>query len=214
MLLHKVLEIRNLSSSTYGLRLERKNFIFQPGQCVNLGTRGSGVNREYSTYSGTQDPYLEFLIKEVKAGALSPKLRLVRPGDEVELHGPYGSFTIDPEKANHDRFVFIGTGTGIAPFHSFVKSFPGLKYKLIHGIRNLSEQYDYDDFDPSNIACCVSRNSGGDFNGRVTGYLQQNSVDPENIFYLCGNQKMIQEVYDLLRNKGISGDQIFTEAFF
>ncbi len=211
---HKAVEIRNLSPSTYVLRLERNDFPFQPGQCVNLGIKGSGVNREYSTYSGMDDPYLEFLIKEVKGGTVSPALRKVEPGEEVELHGPYGSFVIQPEKINTASFVFIGTGTGIAPFHSFVRSYPDLDYQIIVGIRDATEQHDHQNYDSSRLTRCVSREKGNGFHGRVTDYLKQTEIALDKIYYLCGNQGMIHDAYDILRNAGVSGDQIFTEAFF
>ncbi len=209
-----MVQIRNLSPSAYVIRLERNGFQFKPGQCVNLGLKGSGVNREYSTYSGSQDGYLEFLIKEVPGGTVSPALRRVAVDAEVEVFGPYGSFVLDPEKAASHRFVFIGTGTGIAPFHSFVRSYPGLDYTIINGIRTLSERYDYADYDSARITCCVSRENGGGFDGRVTEYLKAGELCTASIYYLCGNQSMIHDVYDLLRARGVSGNQIFTEAFF
>ena len=52
------------------------------------------------------------------------------------------------------------------------------------------------------------------FNGRVTDYLKQTEIAQDKVYYLCGNQGMIYDVYDILRNAGVSGDQIFTEAFF
>jgi ferredoxin/flavodoxin---NADP+ reductase len=213
-LLHKVLEVRNLSASTYVLRLERNGFSFKPGQCVNLGLKGSGVNREYSTYSGIDEPHLEFLIKEVKGGTVSPALRKVEPGTDVELHGPYGSFVLKPEQIETSPFVFIGTGTGIAPFHSFTRSYPNLDYQIINGIRDASEQFDIQDYDASRLTCCVSREKWDGFNGRVTDYLKQVEISLDKVYYLCGNQGMIYDVYDFLRNAGVSGDQIFTEAFF
>lgn len=213
-MLHKLEEIRNLSPSTYVLRLERNGFSFKPGQCVNLGLKGSGVNREYSTYSGIDEPYLEFLIKEVTGGTVSPALRGIEPGSEVELHGPYGSFVIEPEKVKTSRFVFIGTGTGIAPFHSFVRSYPNLDYQIINGIRHPSEQHDFQDYDSSRLICCVSREEWDGFHGRVTDYLKQMEISLDRVYYLCGNQGMIHDAYDILRNAGVSGDQIFTEAFF
>lgn len=211
---HKTVEIRDLSPSTYVIRLEKNGFSFQPGQCVNLGIKGSGVNREYSTYSGIDEPYLEFLIKEVQGGTVSPALRKVKPGEEVELHGPYGSFVIEPKKIQTASFVFIGTGTGIAPFHSFVRSYPKLDYQIINGIRDTSEQLDYQDYESSRLTCCVSREKEEGFQGRVTDYLKQIEISLEKIYYLCGNQGMIHDAYDILRNAGVSGDQIFTEAFF
>ena len=212
---YKVLNIRDLSPSTYILRLERKKLDFKPGQCFNLGLKGSGINREYSIYSGVDDSYLEFLIKEVKRGSVSPALRKVKPGDEVVLHGPYGAFTISSDKAKKTLFTFIATGTGIAPFHSFVRTYPDLDYRIINGIRTAKERYDYNDYDSKRLTTCVTRDDcWSGFKGRVTDYLQQNYIDPTQIYFLCGNQGMIQKGYDLLRIKGVSGDHIFTEAFF
>ena len=213
-MLHKVLNIRNISPSTYAIRLERKNITFKAGQCFNLGVKGSGINREYSIYSGENDPFLEFLIKEVKGGAVSPSLRKVQEGEEVELHGPHGAFSLDPGLIRTASFLFVGTGTGIAPFHSFIQSFPELEYQLVAGVRNIAEQFDLADYNSSRLTWCVSREPGNGFNGRVTTYLEEAQFDPKSICYLCGNQRMIHDVYDLLRKKGISGDKIFTEAFF
>jgi len=212
---YKVLNIRDLSPSTYILRLERKKLNFKPGQCFNLGLKGSGINREYSIYSGVDDSYLEFLIKEVKRGSVSPALRKVKPGDEVTLHGPYGAFTISSDKAKKTLFTFIATGTGIAPFHSFVRTYPDLDYRIINGVRTAEERYEYNDYDRKRLTTCVTRDDcWSGFKGRVTDYLQQHYIDPTQIYFLCGNQGMIQKGYDLLRVKGVSGDQIFTEAFF
>ena len=212
---YKVLNIRDLSPSTYILRLERKKLDFKPGQCFNLGLKGSGINREYSIYSGVEDSYLEFLIKEVKRGSVSPALRKAKPGDEVALHGPYGAFIISSDRAKKTLFTFIATGTGIAPFHSFVRTYPDLDYRIINGIRTAKERYDYNDYDRKRLTTCVTRDDcWSGFKGRVTDYLQQNYIDPTQIYFLCGNQGMIQKGYDLLRIKGVSGDHIFTEAFF
>ena len=213
-MLHKILAIRNLSTSAYALRLERNGLLFKAGQCFNLGLKNSGVNREYSIYSGENDSYLEFLIKEVKGGAVSPFIRQALEGEEVNLYGPYGSFIIDPKTVNSAQFIFICSGTGIAPFHSFIKSHPNLKYHLINGIRFLSERYDYDKLDLTKITTCVSREKWDGFNGRITSYFHEIAINTENIFYLCGNQKMIEEVYNLLQKNKVSGNKILTEAFF
>jgi len=214
-MLCKVLKIRKLSPSAYVLRLDRKELVYKPGQCFNLGLKGSGVNREYSIYSGADAPYLEFLIKEVQGGTVSPALKKVKPGEEVALHGPYGAFIIDSDRTKNTLFTFIATGTGIAPFHSFVKTYPDLDYRIINGIRTAEERYDYNDYDRKRLTTCVTRDDcWSGFKGRVTDYLQQNYIDPTQIYFLCGNQGMIQKGYDLLRIKGVSGDHIFTEAFF
>lgn len=209
----KVLEIRNLTNSTYVLKTVRNNFKFIPGQCVNIGLIGSAINREYSLYSGVDDDYLEFLIKKITGGTVSTGLSKLKKGDEVTLDGAYGEFIIkDPQLRG--KFMFIGSGTGIAPFHSFVKSYPKTDFQIIHGIRSSSEQYDRGDYGKGKYVACVSKGVGGDFPGRVTDYLKKIPLPFDTLYYLCGNRAMINDVYDILRVRGINGSNIFTEVFF
>lgn len=210
---YRVLGVRDLTDSTYVLRIERNGLEFIPGQCVNIGLVDDAVNREYSTYSGRNDKYMEFLIKEIEGGVVSPALRKLKRGDKISLDGAYGLFII-PKPEAKQKYLFVGSGTGIAPFHSFVKSYPGLNYTILHGIRTADEQYDKKDYDPKRYIACVSREKGGDFYGKVTDYLKKNPVDPKTICYLCGNSEMINEVYDILRGQGVGGTNIITEVFF
>src|ERR1035437_10497890 len=120
-MLHKVLENRDLGNA-FVLRVERNGVAFVAGQHINLSLWRSPYKRPYSIYSGEEDPYLEFLIKEILSGDTSPFLRKLKPGDFVELDEPEGKFTID-EKDLNKRIYLVGTGTGIAPFRSFIKTY-------------------------------------------------------------------------------------------
>lgn len=215
----KVLVVRWLTDSAFVLRVERSGFNFIPGQCVNIGLPEGAVNREYSTYSGLKETnYLEFLIKRVPGGAVSPKLAELRPGDRVTLDGAYGLFVVKNPEDKETKYCFVATGTGLAPFHSFVQSYPWLNYQVLHGVRQLAEDYDRGDYRPERFLACVSREvppaSSGYFHGRVTEYLKSHPVDPQTHYYLCGNSSMINEVYDILRSNQVSGSNIFTEVFF
>jgi ferredoxin--NADP+ reductase len=211
--LHRVQHVRNLTPSCYVLRVDRNDIPFRAGQCVSVGIKGSGVNREYSIYSGEQDDYLEFLIKEITPGVVSPALKHLNVGDVVDVEGPYSDFVLAGPRDRTRKHFFICTGTGIAPFHSYVKTYPTLDYTLLHGVRYLDERYDSHVFSGHYIAC-VSREPGGDFTGRVTAYLRQNDVIPYAFFYLCGNRAMIEEAFDILRSQTVSSDHILTEVFF
>jgi len=212
--LHRVLEVKFLTEDAYLIRCERGGLRFQAGQCVNLGFPGAGVNREYSTYSGESDPYLDFLIKEVQGGIVSVQLKSLKPGDRVEIHGCYGDFRIKTPEFDGRPYLFIATGTGIAPFHSFVRSYPGLNYRVVHGVRFARERYDRRDYAADRYVSCVSREDGGDFRGRVTDYLGKNPAAKDALCYLCGNRAMISEAYALLRSQGVPSDNLFSEAFF
>jgi ferredoxin/flavodoxin---NADP+ reductase len=212
--IHKVLKIDLITPSTCLLQVERKDITFRAGQCFSLAPVGLGINREYSIYSGEHDDYLAFLIKIIEDGTVTQAIKDLKVGDRVEIAGPYGEFCLKPNQIKSSQFLFIATGTGIAPFHSFVKTFPELDYKIIQGIRYNNEKYGIADYETERYVACVSQEETSDFKGRVTEYLAQTEISPETITYLCGNRAMIIDAYDILSEKNIGGDNIITEVFF
>lgn len=210
----KVLAVRDLTAGAYVLRIERNGIPFVPGQNVSLGLRRMRINREYSICSGLDEPWLDFLIREIEGGTLSPALRRCRPGDTLDLCGPYGTFVLERPDDLARPLLFVATGTGLAPYRSIVRSHPGLDYRIVHGIRDPAERSEPGEFAPGRYIACVSRAPGGDFPGRVTGWLREAPLAPSTLCYLCGNSRMIAEAYDILRTRGIPADAIVTEAFF
>jgi NAD(P)H-flavin reductase len=209
---YHVLDIQHKTPNTFCLRIERPNGVIASGQCFNVGIPGIDINREYSMYSGADAPYLEFLIRVVEDGLVSSYLQKLNIGDLVELDGPYGEFCIPSERL-FSKFVFIGSGTGIAPFHSFVKTFPNLNYHILHGVRHENETYDAADYQQGKYIPCISQNSNGQ-SMRVTDYLHQHPLAKDSIIYLCGNRNMIIDAVQILLDQGIGGDQIISEVFF
>jgi ferredoxin--NADP+ reductase/benzoate/toluate 1,2-dioxygenase reductase subunit len=212
--LHVVEQVRHLTESTYVLRFSRNGMQFNPGQHLVLGLQGSSDLREYSIYSGTEDNFLEVLIKEVDEGVVSKQLKTIKAGDRLEVRGPYGFFLTRSTIPESARLLFISSGTGIAPFHSFIRSHPEADYQLIHGVRLMEEAYDLPDYREGSMRVCTSRDSKGDFEGRLTDYLLEADLDTDRQVYLCGNSNMIFDAMDILRARGIPQRQIFTEVYF
>lgn len=210
----KVIDIIHKSKSTFVLRTEKPIEKILPGQCFSIGTPDTSINREYSIYSSPQEDYLDFLIREVEDGYISKKLKTLKKNDNVEINGPFGEFLV-PLNYINKKFLFICTGTGIAPFHSFVKSFEKLDYKILHGIRYSDEKYDSKVYDENRYIPCVSKNDEGE-SLHVTDYLKNNEkfLNHFDYIYLCGNRMMISETLDILDFAKISGDKIITEVFF
>ena len=209
-----VQQIRHLTESTYVLRFSRKGKQFTPGQHLALGLPGNKEFREYSIYSGIHDDFLEVLIKEVDDGLVSRQLKSMKPGDPVKVIGPRGFFLNQEVQANKEKLLFLSSGTGLAPFHSFVKSYPDADYTIIHGVRNISEAYDSIDYKKEQFIVCTSRGDKGNFSGRLTDYLLQINPDPQSMVFLCGNSNMIFDAMDILHALGFPQNQIFTEVYF
>ena len=210
---HRVEDVRWLSDETFVVRTERKGQGLRAGQCFSIGTRDAAINREYSIYSAEGDPYLEFLVRRVDGGAVSSALAQLAAGDVVQISGPYGSFCLSDDESVRRRYVFVASGTGIAPFASFVRTYPHLDYRLFHGVRHDAETYDRDFYSPARYVPCISRPQSGD-PLRVTRALSRENVDLEALYYLCGNRNMITDTVMVLREAGVPGGNIFMETFF
>jgi ferredoxin--NADP+ reductase len=211
----KVLEIKNLTESTYVLRLEKGNFEFKAGQYLVLNVPGKYKAREYSVYSPEAAPYIDLLIKEVIDGEISKELKYLKVGTKVEITGPFGFFILRDSKNNKiNHFTFVATGTGISPFHSIILSNPGLDYEVIHGVKYSYEAYDSKDYSKGRYTLCTSRGKGGNFSGRVNRYFSEKGVRKDSVYYICGNSGMVNELSEYLEKMGISPENIRTEVFF
>ena len=132
----------------------------------------------------------------------------------IEVHGPFGKFGLDEKNLKTNKHVFIASGTGIAPFHSMIKSRPELNYELIHGVRTIEEAYERHEYDKDKFVLCTSRDNRGDFEGRLTAYLKDRDFDKNTSFYLCGNSDMIFDSMEILRAKGFGREDINVEVYF
>jgi ferredoxin--NADP+ reductase/benzoate/toluate 1,2-dioxygenase reductase subunit len=211
----KVLEIRNLTDTTYVLRLERNGFEFKAGQYLVLNVPGEHKAREYSIYSAETDNFIELLIKEIDEGEVSKELKYLKVGTMVQISGPFGFFILSDDVLEKNQpVIFVATGTGVSPFHSIIRSNPRLDYALVMGVRYEHEAYEKEHFQPERYQLCVSRGGSNAFHGRVTDYLENESINTRALYYLCGNSAMVDQVTDMLEQKGLHKSQIKTEIFF
>lgn len=211
---YKILGLKQLTENTFVLTLPKSRFEFVAGQHISLSIKGDYQSREYSIYSAEAGDHLEVLVKEVEGGYFSPKLKHLKVGDMVEVHGPFGKFGLEEKKRDTHKHVFIASGTGIAPFHSMVKSYHELNYELIHGVRYAKEAYEIEDYDRDKFTICASRGDKGDFKGRLTEYLKQTNFEKNTCFYLCGNSDMIFDAMEILKDKGFERESVTVEVYF
>jgi ferredoxin/flavodoxin---NADP+ reductase len=220
--LTSVVDIKNISKGNYIMRLNKKDLHFNAGQFFSIGLKNIGINREYSVASSPNESYIDFFIREIEDGSISSKLRKLKTGDEVKILGPFGEFYLNSYDETK-KYIFIATGTGLAPFLSLINHHKIKNYEIHHGIRYLDDIFNL--FELNNYNVYVSREEKKIlasyesknihiFKGRMNNYLNEIKTSENNLFFLCGNSRMVSEVYDVLVSKEVSQKNIFTEIFF
>lgn len=204
-----------------------------PGQFVNLGVERGGeiVRRSYSIASAPGAP-LEFYLKEVPGGSLTPELTRLPVGARVLVEQkPQGFFTLDYLPPCRDLWL-VATGTGLGPFIAMLRA-PEIwrraeRIVVAHGARRV-DHLSYEDelaalahAHPGRFlrATVVSGdNHGAALHGRVTtafadGTLEERvgvALDPERShLMLCGNPDMILELTAALGTRGLRKHRVRT----
>jgi ring-1,2-phenylacetyl-CoA epoxidase subunit PaaE len=103
----------------------RETFSFKPGQHLTLKAEidGEEIRRNYSLCVAPQDKAVTVTVKRIAGGVFSNWANdMLKPGAEVEVMAPHGSFTWDfvPNAANH--YVGFAGGSGITPVMSLLKT--------------------------------------------------------------------------------------------
>lgn len=199
---------------------------FTPGQFVSFSSNHGGrpVTRAYSIASAPNGNRFELCLNRVKEGLLSPWLFEMAPGAEIDMQGPLGYF--GPRQPFRDSLL-VATGTGIAPFRSFLLSRQvldsGARITLLFGARSetgLVYRELFEDLEKRRegfrFLPTITR-PGPDWNGR-TGRVQQHLEEAlagrrDIDVYLCGLKAMVNDVRALLKQRGFDRKQIIVEKY-
>lgn len=134
---HRVIEVRTVNDDLFELVVERNGLEFTPGDCVTIYTT-EGKSRPYSIASGSNEADLRFVIRMMEGGEVSPRLMTRKPGDTIRITPTFGWFR--PEQDIGDApFVFLATGTGIAPFLSYMNTFEKPPIRCLYGVRRQAD---------------------------------------------------------------------------
>lgn len=218
-------------------RVDGRPMLFEAGQWVNallpVGAEGRGeIKRSYSIASPPDgSARFEIAVTRVPFGPASTWLHRVEPGVRLRFVGPQGFFTRPAEAAPPS--LMIATGTGVTPLRSMihaaltggsrapmwlllgVRSEEDLLY--CSELRGLAAEHPFIRFEPT-----LSRPDSA-WTGR-RGYVQahvrdlwrelQSVGDSRPHAFVCGLQRMVGSVRDLLRQElGAARDQIHSERY-
>jgi NAD(P)H-flavin reductase len=216
----KVQQIRNLTSDIREMILELiepSTLSFQAGQSIAVRVpdriSSSPLLRYFSIASPPHSSkHLILLLNSQDRGKGSTFLLGKGIGEEIQISGPYGSFMLQHEP---DReLLFIGTGTGVAPLWSMMATLleeaSSQPMKLLWGLRSEADRYYLQELEAwttqhENFSYVLTLSQPTSAwqgkKGRVTDLLQELSTVDHMAAYVCGNQAMVKEVNDFLKEK-------------
>jgi len=164
-------------------------------------------------------------------GIVSSWLFSLKPGDGVEVTGPYGLFYVEP---SDKEAIFIGGGVGMAPLYAQILDLletqnTRRKVSYWYGGRSKRELY-YDDqfeqldssYDNFSWHVALSEPEPKDNWSGHTGFIHKIILDeyldrhpaPEDCeYYLCGPPLMVKAVLATLDNLGVDAESIHYDDF-
>lgn len=217
--------------------------VFTSGQYTTLGLFGNEkrsenseeeykpspkdklIRRAYSIASHREENHLfEFYISQVKTGQLTPRLFALEQGSRLYVGTRIvGLFKLSETPEDMD-IVMIATGTGVAPYMSFLRSHiaerPKQRMAIVQGA---AHQWDLGYYSELNFLASTFRNfsyiptltdADQTWNGLrlwineilEQGVIQEKTgiaIDPQKThFFLCGNPNMIDGVSAWLADYG------------
>ncbi|WP_443631894.1 NADH:ubiquinone reductase (Na(+)-transporting) subunit F [Candidatus Njordibacter sp. Uisw_056] len=167
----------------------------------------------------------------IPAGKMSSYVFNLKPGDKMNVYGPFGEFFAKETEA---EMIFIGGGAGMAPMRSLI--FDQLKRlnstrktSFWYGARSMREAFygeDYDSLAAENDNfewhLALSDPQPEDNWDGLTGfihnvlfenYLKDHDAPEDCEFYMCGPPMMNAAVVQMLKDLGVEEENILLDDF-
>ncbi len=165
------------------------------------------------------------------AGKMSSWVFSLKPGDKVNVFGPFGEFFA---KETDSEMVFIGGGAGMAPMRSHIfdqlkRLSSDRKISFWYGARSLrevfyAEEYDAlaEEFPNFTWHLALSDAQPEDNWTGMTGfihnvvhdnYLRDHEAPEDCEFYMCGPPMMNSSVIHMLHGLGVESENIMLDEF-
>jgi ferredoxin-NADP reductase len=225
--LEKIFELTS-TVRTFRLQFPQGKWVpFKAGQfcMVHLPKEGKIIKKPYSICSAPFEAgYLDLCIKLVEGGYATNWFWKLEEGVEIPVTIPYGGFLIK-EPIDYD-FVFVATGTGVAPLRSMIKTLlrDGCQRQmlLIFGVRYENEILYEEEFrrlekEYKNFRFIPTISRPKTWTGEV-GYVQEKLkkyvTDPKGKqIYVCGLIPMIEAVQAAAAEIGFDKKQVHFEKY-
>ncbi|MBV1837723.1 hybrid-cluster NAD(P)-dependent oxidoreductase [Acetobacter estunensis] len=236
----EVVVCREVHDETHDVRTfvfasrEPRRFFYSPGQFITLtlpcGPAGEDICRSYTLSSApTRPDRIAITVKRVVGGLVSNWLHdNLKPGMEVPIAGPTGTFTC--AESSSRKFLFLSGGSGITPMMSMARTLHDLggmaDVMFLHSARTPDDlifarelalmEHNWPGFRTATL-CEEDRPSGrwpglrGRLTAAVLPLLAPDFLERE--VYVCGPAPYMAAVRDLLRDSGYDMTRHHEESF-
>ncbi len=195
-------------------------FTFIPGQATEVSINKPGQEHELRPFTFTccnTDDYLELIFKIYPGHhSFTERLGEIEPGDELTIHGAFGSIQYKGPG------VFIARGTGITPFLAILRQLK-LDNSLRRNILLFANHFDHDIFLREELEeilgdhchCVLAHSAHDDSDSRrVNSMLLEALWDPTSYYYICGPEDFVAQMILDLSEMGVEEERLVIEKEF
>jgi len=234
----KVVRETDDAVSIYLTEADGSALEFRPGQflSVDVVINGERLRRAYSLASAClTDVPVHITVKRIENGRVSNYLNdTIQEGQELEVLGPSGKFTVEPRAVNQRHLVMIAGGSGITPIMSILETVlrleTGSRVTLVYGNRGWDDVIFRDrlatlcdEFGERLIVDHVLERPPQNWSagqGLLTGdvleaRLQAFGIQDDGLirYFLCGPTPMMEAAHEALQQRGVHANRIAEERF-
>lgn len=215
----KILETENVTHNVRRFTVERPDgFDFEPGQATDVAIDKDGWrdDKHPFTFTGLTDwDRLEFTIKIYPDhNGMTEQLSKLQAGDHLLIEDPWGTITYK------GKGTFIAGGAGVTPFIAILRDLADKGeidgHRLIFSNkaeRDIILRDLWESMDGLDTMFVVTHEQGSRLPGGPIDqkFLREHINDFSQHFYVCGPDKMVEDINDALRTLGADPDGLVFE---
>jgi ferredoxin-NADP reductase len=215
----KIIEIHDVTHDVKSFRLEKPaGYTFIPGQATEISIPKPGWEEERRpfTFTALNDaPYLEFTIKRyADHNGVTNQLHQLKAEDELVIHDVWGAISYKGPG------YFIAGGAGITPFMAILRQLHK-DGQVADNVLFFSNKTAADIIYESELSKILGNNAHFTLTQEVKDLFDDRKIDASFLrsevkdfskhFYICGPDKMVQDISSILEQLGAKTDAVVFE---
>lgn len=212
----KIIEIEEVTHDVKSFKVEKpESYTFKPGQATEVSVNKPGWENEKRPFTFTSlanDSWLEFNIKRYTG--VTHQLHQLQVGDEIILHDVWGAISYKGPG------YFIAGGAGITPFLAILRELYETN-RMDNNVLLFSNKTSRDIIHENELVRMMGKKAHFILTREKTDNYESGPINSEFLkshiddlrkhFYVCGPDKMIQDVNAALEAMGASAELLVFE---